>query len=437
VKKFIYLFLLVLLFLSYLPPSSVHAQESSPWAEVFDESGNLRSDVIDLGVTTEHPDWMAVDLPFNQSLPLEANYHRYETASGDMVVLPSASTLFFMALNPKESGLADAVSMSSNGIGGLITFLGLVASDSIDWTRLGQEHPEYQSPDQFWSAVLQGKENVWTWFAGWSFITNLVSLSWNDAALRTAYLLYLNGSKQCTGLPGGCSGVVSTPPPESHKCPSPKVVIQQPTLSIIKLAPNYPLVVGQDTTSLRGADVQVSIKVPPVIFTWYEPIYEEKDVCRGAGSGETPNCKTSSGAANNNGVSETEVVFKECREHVEHLPDAIATVMATATLDGGSKGWIVGDLGQTHYGAFVHNPSFNLIPGYGKWSGGCSGGGTCTATGQALKVPFADPGTFSLSLKATTKGTRFQGTQITKPRNLAAEGKLQVYVTLPALVPGN
>jgi len=69
VKKFI----LILTLLALLFPNTVHAQEENPWAEVFDKNGNLRTDLVDLGVTTEHPDWMSVDLPFGQTLNLDAN----------------------------------------------------------------------------------------------------------------------------------------------------------------------------------------------------------------------------------------------------------------------------------------------------------------------------------------------------------------------------
>lgn len=416
-------FILVLTLLALLIPSTVHAQEQNPWGEVFDSNGNLRSDLTDLGVTTEHPDWMSVDLPFGQSLNLNADYHRYQTANGNIVVLPSASTLFFMAMNPQESGLANSVGMMGNGYGGLITFLGAVAGNNIDWGRLSAEHPEYKSPDQFWGAVLNGQQDVWTYFSGWGFITTLLQMSWNDTALRTAYLMYLNGAQNCASIPGGCSGVVTPTLPQPKICPDPTVSIQQPTLSIQKTAPSNPLVVGQDTENRRGADVIAKITIPPVIFTWHEPIYEDREVCEpSAVVGGAPVCRTES-------------FFKECREHVEHLPDAVASLQATAALDAASQAWITGKLGQTHYGAYVHQANFTLIPGLGSWSGGCDGGGTCTATGQALKVPFADPGTFNLRLNVVTTGTRFMGISITQPRQLNADGTLQVYVTLPALVP--
>jgi hypothetical protein len=413
--------LIVVILLSAITPNAAMAQGQDPWGEVFDSNGNLVPGIIDLGMTTENPSWMNVELPFNQSLSLEANYHRFQTESGNIVILPSASTLFFMAMNPQESGLANSVGMVGNGYAGILTFLGAVAGDSIDWNRLQQSHPEYQQPADFWNAVINGQENVWTWFSGFGFITNLLSMSWDDAALRSAYLMYLNGAKNCAAIPGGCSGV-ATPPPPPRLCPDTSISVQQPTATIQKIAPNNPLVVGQDTQDRRGADIQVSITVPPVIFTWYEAIYEDQETCTTPLNGGTPTCTTES-------------VFKECRQHVEHLPDAVASVQATASLSGDSKAWIQSQLGQTHYGAFIHQESFTLIPGYGNWSGGCDGGGTCRATGTALRVPFADPGTFELRMRGMTRGTSFMGMPITQPRNLSADGTLQVYVTLPALVP--
>ena len=418
--------ILFITILALLVPSIVHAQDQNPWNQVFDGNGNLRSDLTDLGVTTEHPSWMSVPLPFGQSLNLDANYHRYQTSDGNVVVLPSASTLFFMAMNPQASGLSQSEGMVSNGQGGLITFLGLVAGNSVDWSRVTADHPDMKTPDQFWGAVLSGQQNVWTYFSGWGFITTLMQMSWNDTALRTAYLMYMNGAKNCAALPGGCSGVVTPPapppPPQTKTCPDPKVATSPLSASILKTAPNNPLVVGQDTQSRRGADVLAKATIPPVIFTWYEAIYEDHKVC---------------GIDNLTGLSSchTEKVFKECREHVEHLPDAVVSMQATAALDSASQSWITSRLGQTHYGAYIHQASFTLIPGLGSWSGGCDGGGTCTGTGPALKVPFADPGTFNLHMSGVTSGTHFMGISITPPRQFSADGSLQVYVTLPSLVP--
>ncbi len=426
--------LLGIIFVILLFPSTVHAQDPNPWSEVFDDQGNLRSDLVDLGVTTEHPDWMSVDLPFGQSIDLEASFHRYQTSNGNVVILPSASTLFFMAMNPQESGLSNSIGHVENGVGGLITFLGSVVGDNLDWNRVVADHPEFKTPDQYWSAVINGKVNAWTYYSGWGFISTLITMSGDDAAIRSAYLMYLNGVANCAGIPGGCSGIVTTPPPQD-RCPDPKVSIPSPILEIKKTAPVNPLVIGQDPQNQRGADIQVSVTVPAVIFTWYEPIYDERDVCRGPRADESPNCKTSSEATTDDGVKDTERVFKECREHIEHLADPVSSVQASANLDAASQSWITGQLGQTHYGASVHQTSYSLIPGFGSWSGNCGGEGTCIANGQALKIPFSDPGTFNLSVVVTTKGASFQGVPITQPRKLTSDGKLHVYLTLPALVP--
>jgi hypothetical protein len=423
---------IVLLFLFI--PSSAFAQDPNPWSEVFDDHGNLRPDLIDLGVTTDHPDWMSVDLPFGQSIDLEANYHRYQTSNGDLIILPSASTLFFMAMNPQESGLSNAMGSVGNGFNGLITFLGAIAGNNLDWNRIVTDHPEFKTPDQYWNAVVDGKVNAWTYFSGWGFINTLFFMSENDLAMRNAYLMYLQGAKNCVNIPGGCSGIV-TPPPPQDQCPDPKVSVPKPSLEIRKTAPANALVIGQDPQNKRGADVQATVTIPPVIFTWYEPIYEKRDVCRRPRAGESPNCKTSSEAGNDDGVKDTERVFKGCREHVERLPDAVTSMQANAALDAASQGWITTQLGQTHYGAFIHQTNYTLIPGLGTWSGNCSGDGTCVARGQALKIPFSDPGTYNLRLIVTTKGASFHGVPITQPRKLTSDGKMQVFLTLPALVP--
>ena len=360
---------MLLAILTLLLPLSVHAQEEDPWNEVFLSDGNLNPDLIDLGVTTDHPEWINMDLPFGQTIDLDANYHRYQTASGNIVVLPSASTLFFMAMNPQTSGLANTYGGLGNGLGGVISFLGLVAGDNLDWSRIQADHPEYTQPNQFWNAVLNGQQDVWTYFSGWGFITTLLQMSWDDTALRSVYLLYMNGIQNCSSLPGGCSGIV-TPPPPARECPDPTVRLQQPVLLIQKTAPNNPLVVGQDPQTRRGADIQARVTIPPVIFTWYEPIYEERDICRAVRAGETADCNTGLGSSVKDGVSDTILVFKECRTHVERLPDPVASLQARANLDAASQDWITSKLGQTHYEAFIHQANFALIPGLGSWTSG-------------------------------------------------------------------
>jgi hypothetical protein len=427
-KKAIQISILLVFILS----TPAYAQEQDPWGEVFLPDGSLNPSLIDLGETSEAVDWMTIDLPFGQSIELEADYHRYQTESGNLVVLPSATTLFFMAINPEESGLSASYGSIRNGHATLINLLGSMVGDNLNWDKVQLDHPEYTQPEQFWGAVINGEQDIWTYFSGWSFITQLVSISWDDAAYRSVYLLYLNSVQNCAGIPGQCSGIV-TPQIMERVCPDPTITIQEPILSIAKTAPAYPLVIGQDTQLRRGADVEISVTIPPVIFTWYEPIYEEREICRSSGASESPNCNTGSGSLVDDGVHDTERIFKECREHVEHLPDAVTSLQANAILDAGSQAWITGTLGQTHYEAYLHHPSFSLVPELAPWSGGCAGNGTCSASSLILRIPVEDPGTYLLDMDIRTSGTQFQGVTITYPRQLHQDGLMNVYVTLPAI----
>jgi ABC-type sugar transport system permease subunit len=53
-------FFLIIVVLTMLIPSAVYAQGTDPWSEIFQPDGNLNPDLIDLGVTTDHPDWMSI-----------------------------------------------------------------------------------------------------------------------------------------------------------------------------------------------------------------------------------------------------------------------------------------------------------------------------------------------------------------------------------------
>src|SRR5512133_1261727 len=163
---------LLLVFNLVQPLLKAKAQdEGSGWGEVVDENGNIRFDnLTDLGETTEPADWMDIQLPFGAEINLDANYHRYQTPDGNIVVLPSPLTLVMMAANPVESGFANATSQV--GIGGMAAAeaLGSLLGNHIDWGRVSSEHPEYVNPSDFWQSVINGNENVWTWFSGFDFL---------------------------------------------------------------------------------------------------------------------------------------------------------------------------------------------------------------------------------------------------------------------------
>jgi hypothetical protein len=431
----ILLLLTLLTFSAMLMPiaAQAHTGETSPWNEVVDENGKIRFDnLTDLGVTTEDADWMDIQLPFGMEIDLDANYHRYQTPDGNIIILPSPLTLVMMATNPQASGLNGATSQLGTGAMAAAEFLGGLLGNSIDWGRVSSQHPEYTDPSQFWQAVTSGKANVWTFFAGYEFLADLATLSYNDLNLRLGLLMYLNGAADCTQIPGGCAGIITripTPDPSRTpvlpiQCPAATLSQGSPSLSILKAEPAKPLVIGQDPEK-RGADVNISVTIPPVIHTWYQRVEVIEEVCRTALSGETTNCTT---AAGSRGVKDEEVVGYECIQHIDRHEEKITNLTAQANLDAASRVWITTGLAGKWYEAKLKRPNIGLIPGIGKYQTSCSG--ACTATALIERIPFADPGTYNLALEVQTAGT-----PLTRPRILKGSGTLQVYLTLVRSLP--
>ena len=124
-----YLILVTFLVALVTPTRVSRADEGddSPWGDILNPDGSIRWDQLtDLGTTSEPADWMDITLPGGMVIDLDATYHRYQTPNGNIVVLPSPVTLFFMAMNPVESGLSDAYSMLGNGASILAMLVGPV-----------------------------------------------------------------------------------------------------------------------------------------------------------------------------------------------------------------------------------------------------------------------------------------------------------------------
>ncbi len=422
------LFLFTIIFAMFPPAGIVSGQSTSPWNEVFNTDGTLRDDLTDLGEYSETVPWMNMEIPVLGNV-LEASYHRYETPSGNVVVIPSATTLFFMTMNPSASGLLGSTGQVGNGAGVGIEAPGILkglinSSPNLQeaWDTIINSLPNHVPPDQFFQDVISGKTNIFTIGGSnaMNFLWELLRISVNDHMLATTLLLYLKG--QCASAPGGCPSIVDAAPQPS--CPGATVKIGQPTLSIRPIAPEKSLVIGQDPNK-RGADIQIDATIPPVVYTWYEaiPVYENR--CRGAGSGETPNCKTDGSKESDDGVSYRAIVRYDCKKHVEVYEEPVKSVQAIANLSGESRDWIMGNLAERYYQATVHQPSFTLLPGLGMVATWCDGNKTCRANSTIERIPFADPGRFDLKMTVTTTGT-----PVSQPRILKGFGKIEVWITL-------
>jgi hypothetical protein len=438
------IFLVIILLFTVTTHRPVIAEVGdSPWGEVFNPDGTIRWDnLADLGVTTEEAGWMNISLPGGLTLDLDAVYHRYQTPSGNILVLPSPVTLFFMAQHPVESKLIGAESIIGNAAALLTLFVG----NALDVEVLREMG--YESPDHFFQAVIDGQENIWTALQ-WNFIFEVINMSWDSGFLVNAFLMYLNGVAYCDDVPGGCTGIVDCPPgdclPETPYCPSPSIAQQSPTLTIQKVAPDNPLVIGQDPER-RGADILASVAIPPVIFTWYQQI-QDPPTCMPNVSGTGGGCPSPASRYANDWDAVMEdnpfwdVVAGEihCIMHVEIVPEPIDSVQANAQLNPESRYWILNDLAGKYYDAYIHQARINLIPDLAPMTGGCDGNGTCSAEVLIPNVPFADPGTFDLRMWASTSGSVFNhngvAIPLTQPRVLFDHNEMQVYVTLVTLLP--
>ena len=408
------LIFLALFFLLALPVSVLAQQQNPPvdpnsmWGEVVDQNGNiLYSNMTDLGTVQQSASWMP-------SIPgignIQASYHEYQTPSGNIVVLPTASTLLFMALNPQASGMAQADSQLGLGAGTVLEAPGIIKGllqgyiDPATITGLG-----YTNPDDFFSDVASGKQNIWT-FGGWDmtrFLYDLYTGSVQDKSIYTMLLLYTPGD--CSKIPGGCPANANLPSPSvPSSCSTPIVTSGAITVTAHKVAPLNPIVVGQDPEK-RGADVTWEVRVDPTSYTYGVKVPVMGNVCV-AGSG-TSNCTTSN---NQEGTLQQVVVGYNCVQHTKLFPEGLNWATPFASLSQTSRDWILNTLSLHYPKAFLHNPSFSFR---GDLASGALQGNTFVWILSQSHIQVADPGYFDLGVSGSTSGT-----PVSSPRGFSRNG---------------
>jgi len=398
--------LILLISASLLFPTPVRADDVDPnsaWGEVVDENGNIRYDnLTDLGVTSEQADWMP-SIPFVGDI--QAEYHVYMTPSGNTVVLPTATTLLFMAFNPQESGMNMADSQLGNGLGAGLEAPGVLKAllggylDTGTLTTMG-----YASQDQFFSDVVSGQANIWSiWPDGISnFLIDLARGSLADLNLYTMLLLYTPGN--CAHVPGGCPPEAlallnqhnpSPTPPPTSQCADPVVTQGRISVTARKLAPNFPLVVGQDPDK-RGADAYWEVRVEPTIYTYWVRVPVKDTVCLSSGWQDS-DCTTDNGGW---GKWSEVVTGWDCEQRSKTYPESVSWATGTASLSSASRAWILGELSLRYPGAYLHHPYFS-------WTNGAGGfeGSTYVWRLTQTNIQLADPGYFNLSMSGATSGT--------------------------------
>ncbi len=413
--KFYFLLTLTLLLIVIVSPA--FAQDGDgPWGEVVDADGNILYDnLTDLGETHETVDWMPA-VPFIDG---QATYHEYLTPSGNLVVLPSATTLFFMAANPEASGLNQADSSLGNGLSVLETMLAGYLSPS------DLANHSYTDSADFFQAVIAGDANIWT-LGGLTtihFMTDLLTGSLADQNLYTMILLYTQGG--CDDSPGGCPAelVEALPTPADVECPSP--FIQTGPIAISggsgdggKIAPPNPVVVGQDKEK-RGVDVQVSVHVPPIIYHYFSKVPRQEESCKRDSSGHGGGCSDHPNDPNYKTVAN---IWFECEEHTRSYTDRLASVHVTINLTQESRQWILTDLAQAYPGAHLIHPDFSIS----------FGGGSASWSKVIPHIQTADPGNYIVNVSVRTTGT-----PVSAPRSASAGlGEFLVELVRVTLIEG-
>jgi len=387
------LVLLVLILSSFLVNLFTFAKadqlhQENPWGEVIDAKGNiLYSNLTDLGEIHVQVDWMP-NVPFIDG---QATYHRYLTPSGNVVVMPSASTLFFMAIHPNDSGLNNASSLLGNGLGVFETMLAGYVTPA-DLTGLG-----YSSPEDFYQAVIDGKVNIFTFDFMGNFIWDLLTSSLADQNLYTMLLLYTSGN--CDAVPGGCPPRVATPPtPPPSTCSTPFIQTNPIQVTGGKIAPPNPVVIGQDPER-RGVDVKINVLIPPVVYHFFVAIRHDDPICVLDSTSHGSGCSKHPADSYWKTVIHT---WYECVEHIQVFPDRLNSVQVSISLTQDSRTWILTDLAQAYPGAHLLHPDFSYsFPGPGSLLGDQS----VTWTTILPRIQTADPGDYATSVLVRTTGT--------------------------------
>ena len=423
-KRVVYAVLLFVLLAVSVQPAR------ADWGDFFDENGNLKPGVVDLGEQKVPADWMP-DVPGwvpDWIYDGAATYHMCALPSGETVLLPSATTLFFMAMNPRESGLVDANGQINSEFALRIQSAGLVAAGAnpadVVAALLGMFlNTPYTR--ELADAAIRG-ENAWSVLKE-SDVQNLFNIllgaTRDDRNLYLAMFLYSSCQNSPTGCPqalidelrrrgqcppslcpdGNIPGRTPTPDRVVQKCGAPSVTQGRISGTAVKTAPNYAIVTGQDPEK-RGVDLQFSLIIEPTIFRYYT-LEERKEVNKRciAPNGslvELPpplevNCK-----APNRYVEQEEEV-EECVLHEQTFCEQ-ARVLASASLKKSSRDWILNDLAQWYPGATLIRPDWNWR--YGA-SQGCDASNTFRWTLVQEKVQIRDPGFYAMTLSGITSGT--------------------------------
>ena len=223
------------------------------------------------------------------------------------------------------------------------------------------------------------------------------------------------------GAPGGQGPSrgppAAGPPLWGAGCPAAPQVEAGPARVVVrKVAPEQPVVVGQDP-GRRGVDILVEVEVPGVVVTRYTR--SSRLVCQGFGGPQASSAWCTAGECRANCAGATHyywVSHQECHTSVEVLEDPVEELKVTLVLRPESVAWIEGELARRYPAARVQLGRMELEP---------PGGWPRAARFSYLfeRLPLPDPGVWEIVLEGRTHGTAFS-----RPRALQLRQEFPVWL---------
>jgi hypothetical protein len=409
-------------------------------------SNGLSANMTYNGTVTSQQSWMPTDPSTGESIPATYQVYTGTSANGqsEVIMIPNVITAQASQNNPAASGVTGASAVLTGAYGAAMNpnsaysqFLaqqiaqqvgsnttpasqGYVCGSSgcVQTASGTQQNQLYllasNGSQQLGLTQAQAQQLAATFGAGWApgvgttatnFVCSASACYANgpiNAFIGPGYqelqqMLLIYTVQTCGLGPAGLCEILNnaigeqlaeqTPPPTTApECHAPVVKVGKISASAAKIAPEYPLVVGQDETR-RGADVVYTVTVEPTSYTTWTAVPQYTT---------THECNSKTGKCSNTKV----FTGWKCVSNVTWYRESVTNAHANASLTQDSRSWIEsGDL-QIHYpGAFLHNPDFNL--------GGGGGGfkGNTYNWAFAGNIQVADPGEFELSISGHTSGT--------------------------------
>ncbi len=189
------------------------------------------------------------------------------------------------------------------------------------------------------------------------------------------------------------------------ECPRNLVIAQADPASTVranKIAPNFPVVVGQDPNK-TGVTLGVSMSVPPV-YVSYNVLTESSETSCGWGGYGYPgdNCE-----GKGSEWRTSTVITRKCERVTETYTDRLANIGVSMNLAQSSIDWITGELAVKYPGARVYQENWNLFPGTRGAGGFISDNTGFSYQWDALQT--RDPGKYIVNVNGSTTGTQYTG----------------------------